>query len=275
VHWRAETLLTPAQRDATVELVEKVVRLPESQTWGKELGPHAIFTRTVLATVPGADHEFSTDHDRVVIKVSKGSADDTIAFQQRIIEEPPAAWGECRFQQTLRAGHLDDGSAYKVLDYVPGATLEPYLANRETPLSAEVASSILRQLFGDVLIPWWDAGFRFADFRQANWIYEESTDTLTMIDTDGLRPGMEGALRGDQEVLQSLESIAVSRFPGLILAVMTARTPSLTKSVAGSRVKNALEKSKFIERMTALGTPKGSRVKVEQSLKKLLLWLRL
>ncbi|MEO2032574.1 MAG: hypothetical protein ABGZ35_10865 [Planctomycetaceae bacterium] len=96
-------------------------------------------------------------------------------------------------QRIIDAGTAATGAGgtkrcFVVLEWIRGETLED-LGRRQwpdDPIHGEIAKSLIRQLFGEIVIPLWSVGTVWWDFRDANYCWNATRNKLTMIDVDSL-----------------------------------------------------------------------------------------
>lgn len=164
-------------------------------------------------------------------------------------------------QQSLEAGYrlgLDGAErAFVILEWVPGESLEDLIRRHwpTTPVSAEVARSVLAQLLGDIIIPLWAAGTIWWDIRDANYCYSPQSGRLTLIDLDSLAAYADEILQTPQVWTRrdKGQATALARLRQLCIRVLLAQGGSNRKRITATF--SQLWESELEPVLSTLGKP--------------------
>lgn len=207
---------SPLEEQRRVDLVAWAADLLEldaadrAAVWGYA-SPPGRYAATVIRLAPQVGHRFRPAADRVHVsevglKLFKVTPDAARAARQAVhfhaseLGRLPGLPNP-RVQRSISAGLRPDGRGtergYVVQEWVLGATLEDCLriAWVTTPVDGSVVRSLLAQLFDDIVIPLWQAGTVWWDFRDANFCYDPRDDMLRVIDVDSLGAYADEILR--------------------------------------------------------------------------------
>jgi hypothetical protein len=167
--------------------------------WG-HASPPGRYAATVIRLAPQVGHRFTMAAERaqvgeIGLKLFKMTPDagraahQAVDFHARALGRLPGLPNP-RVQRSISAGLRPDGPGgargYVVQEWMRGASLEDCLRVTwpKAPVDQSVVRSLLEQLFGDIVIPLWQAGTIWWDFRDANFCCDDGV--LRMIDVDSL-----------------------------------------------------------------------------------------
>jgi hypothetical protein len=165
--------------------------------WGEASAPGR-FAATVVRVRPGIAHRYleragSEGISEVALKIFKTTQDArregqrVVRFHREELHRLPG-WPNAHIQKPLCAGLGTAGAcgerAYIVQEWVPGNTLDELTS--KSSLKGPEVRSIIEQLFGRIVMPLWSKGTIWWDFRDANFCYDATTESLKMIDVDSL-----------------------------------------------------------------------------------------
>lgn len=221
--------------------------------WG-HASPPGRYAATVIRVAPQVSHRFRLAADcaqvaEVGLKLFKVTPDaaraarQAIHFHARELGRLPGLPNP-RVQSSISAGLRPDGRGaergYVVQEWVRGASLEDCL--RVTwatcPVDGSVVRSLLEQLFGDIVIPLWQAGTVWWDFRDANFCYDARDGLLRVIDVDSLGAYADEILRTPQrwQARDKGRTTALARLRRMSVRLLGAR-----QDAARSKVERALQ----------------------------------
>lgn len=221
--------------------------------WG-HASPPGRYAATVIRVAPQVSHRFRLAADRaqvaeIGLKLFKVTPDaaraarQAIHFHARELGRLPGLPNP-RVQRSISAGLRPDGRGlsrgYVVQEWVRGASLEDCLRVTwaKTPVDGSVARSLLAQLFGDIVIPLWQAGTVWWDFRDANFCYDAENGMLRMIDVDSLGAYADEILRAPQrwQARDKGRATALARLRRMSVRLLGAR-----QGAARSKVERGLQ----------------------------------
>jgi hypothetical protein len=192
-----QTPLDPAGRTALTDLVARILSLPpaiQSTVWGAAAPPGrfaATVVRVPIELVPSPWREQATDMTALGVKVFKTTgdarreADRLLPFHQTQLPHLPGL-PHPRVQRSLAAGRTQ-GRAWLLLEWLPGVGLDVWRAGftKSAPAPLPVVLGLIEQLLGGIVLPLWDRGLIWWDFRDANCCVD-TTPRLTLLDVDSL-----------------------------------------------------------------------------------------
>jgi hypothetical protein len=219
--------------------------------WG-HASPPGRYAATVIRLAPRLGHRFKLAADRaqiaaVGIKLFKVTPDaaraarQAVDFHARALGRLPGLPNP-RVQRSISAGlRPDDGPGsergYVVQEWMRGASLEDCLRVTwaKVPVDRSVVRSLLEQLFGDIVIPLWQAGTVWWDFRDANFCCDDGV--LRMIDVDSLAAYAGEILRTPArwDARDKGRATAIARLRRMSVRLLCAR-----QGAAKSRVERGL-----------------------------------
>ena len=190
---------SPMSEDQRAEVTEfvavimGVAKEHHHEVWGTA-SPPGRFAATVVRLRPDIFHRYvdratSAGVLEVALKVFKTTPDGrreakrVVPFLREELHRLPG-WPNRSVQLPLHAGSQGE-RAYIVQEWVTGNTLEEFLRPPATVSSSQVCS-IVDQLLGNIVIPFWENGTIWWDFRDANFCFDVSSNRLKMIDVDSI-----------------------------------------------------------------------------------------
>ena len=179
----------------------KLSQQDRSATWGTA-SPPGRFAATVIHIESGVRHGYvekatACQIAQIGLKIFKTTNDarrearQVLPFHREQIHRLPGLPND-HLQKTLGGGMRRDGmgidTPYIIQEWVPGQTLEDLLRREWTsaPPTGDCVRSILEQLFVEIIIPLWSEGTIWWDIRDANYCWDEPSQTLKLIDIDSL-----------------------------------------------------------------------------------------
>ena len=231
------------------ELLE-MSQLPRDQVMGY-CSPPGRFAATVVRLPQCHEHDYARRGrelgiDTLGIKVLKSSPDGqregekVVRFCRDAIHCLPGLPNE-HVQKTIEAGVSRCGVVprhYVVQQWMSGETLEDLIRRRWThePISGAIARTLIEQLFGGIVVPLWRRGTIWWDFRDANYVWDESIGRLAMIDVDSLAAYADEILSqsNDWSRRDKGRETALSRLRQMTLRILLAQ--GLTGKTKVSRV---------------------------------------
>jgi len=249
------------ERAAVVGMVADLLELSESDrssSWGRA-SPPGRFAATVIKLSPGLSHIYQAQPGDIGVKVFKVNADArreserVVPFHLTELGRLPGLPNE-HVQRSFDAGSRRDQQSAKrafiVQQWLIGDTLEDWIRRRWPTASPEgaVIRSILRQLFGEIVIPLWGQGTIWWDFRDANYCYDPATDCLSVIDVDSLGACADEILHTPQiwTKRDKGRTTALARLRQMTMRLVLAQFPGKSRLVRESypsRSKKKLETS--------------------------------
>ncbi|HKY36549.1 MAG TPA: hypothetical protein VJN18_11455 [Polyangiaceae bacterium] len=221
---------SPEARLALEARLADWLELPAScrkQVWGSVSAPGRF--AEVVRLSSGLDHRFAgaaqaLGFDCVGIKIFRApgkTSGEAVWFHQECwpnLHQPGAA-----VQRSLGA-ELYDGRAHAALEWVDGEVLEDLFRSRTWSLA--FAHELVRQLFGDIIVPLWSLGLVFWDVRSANFVWQPAARRLVLIDTDSLAaPALIRENFAEQRARhEKWRPVALRRLRRLILVVLLGAT---------------------------------------------------
>lgn len=195
-----QVALTEEQRLALEQEGSEILGLESGEReriWGSA-SPPGRYAATVIRLVPDLGHRFrdettSRGMTAIGLKLFKTTGDAAreaetlVPFHRSVLGRLPGLPNE-RVQRSLSAGFSRGRRGWVVQEWMGGESLEDLVRRRwvDAPIAAGVARSLLRQLLVEIVVPLWVAGTVWWDFRDANYVYDEGTDWLSLIDVDSL-----------------------------------------------------------------------------------------
>ncbi|WP_395714221.1 hypothetical protein [Reyranella sp.] len=240
--------------------------------WG-HASPPGRYAATVIRVAPQVSHRFRPAADRarideVGLKLFKLTPDAARAarracrFHNRELGRLPGLPNP-RVQRSISAGLQPDGCGpsrgYVVQEWVRGASLEDCLRVTWThsPVDGALVRGLLAQLFGDIVVPLWQAGTVWWDFRDANFCYDAQDGLLRVIDVDSLGAYADEILRTPQrwQARDKGRATALARLRRMSVRLLGAR-----QVVAASKIERGLQAAwrEFEPALRRLGHAEGA-----------------
>ena len=213
--------------------------------WGEVLGYGNDAIAVILVHPP---HKYE-EYGPVIAKILDKNPEHYRSFHDKfkvVREVLDTLRSGVRYQKTIDQKYVDswlstakEGVPVQILSYVHGSDLE----NVES-----VSTDVLDHFFLDIIIPTWDKGIRFFDFRKANLVYSKKGG-LNLIDLDMLSKGFHEIETEEWDKRNVLEKTAFSRMPGIVKHMLKLAGYNIT----GTAIKEAFSNSGFIKSLQSLG----------------------
>ncbi|MHA2045520.1 MAG: hypothetical protein ACW99G_12050 [Candidatus Thorarchaeota archaeon] len=221
------------------ELAASIAGVNSSGDWGEVLG----YGNDAIAVIRvKSPHRYNNYVDGdIAVKILDKSPEHYLNFHQKfkLVPEALEPLRTNYFQKTIDTG-ISGGHSYQVLTYLPGENLE------DTE-SIESAKDAINGFFTNIIIPSWNVGHRFFDFRNANLIHHQNR--ISLIDLDMVSKGF-GEIGSDEWAKRDvLERTAFGRMPGIVEGIISKS--GLKKSKA--KIKKAFEESGLKQSLALLG----------------------
>lgn len=191
------------ERATLADMVAELLALPPDdrlRVWGAA-SPPGRYAATVVQVGRGIPHRYqecaaTRGLDAIGVKIFKTTEEARrqgqrlLSFHRGTVRCLPGL-PNTHVQASLTAGTIRDREGaerhFVIQEWVAGDTLDHWLRHWIVhPIDGGQVRSLLRQLFGKIIIPLWGVGTIWWDVRAANFCYAEHHDQLTLIDIDSL-----------------------------------------------------------------------------------------
>ena len=195
--------MSQVERNTVEELAARILQLSEAHRqsmWGR-CSPPGRFAATVVKVSSHFAHRYSKSITRSAlpslgIKLLKSSNDarreatKIVPFHRDQLDRLPGIPND-HIQRSVDADMIGAGSSrrgYVVQEWIEGESLETLVRRKSLvqPIDPTAAHALIEQLYARIVIPLWSVGTIWWDIRDANFVWNEKTGRLTMIDVDSL-----------------------------------------------------------------------------------------